>query len=173
MLTFPALRWKQYPKHSAEATQEKCNVHFIFPKWMFSKHTCTRLNTCNDGLVKRRVAKSLESLINKKDTKLAQDSFSVSRVPRWASPLNDDFLTAWRNTSALFTVQPPSFGISFIVLLAGFHFPSDIFKREKNERKKEAAIFMTPLQISQILIMQLQTKAFLMQYLYDAFLERH
>lgn len=142
MLTFQALRWKQYPKHSAEATQEKCNIQFIFPKWMFSKHTCTRLNTCNDGLVKRRVAKSLESLINKKGTKLAKDSFSVSRAPQWASPLNDYFLTAWRNTSALFTGQPPSFGISFIVLLAGFHFPSDIFKREKmRERKKQPSLW--------------------------------
>lgn len=137
------------------------------------QQSCMRLNTYNAWADQTLPSKAYEALINKKGTKLAQDSFSVSGVPRQASPLKDYFLTAWRNTSALFTGQPPPFGILFIVLLAGFHFPSDIFKRKKNERKKEAAIFMTPLQISQILVMRLKTKAFLMQYLYDAFLERH
>lgn len=58
------------------------------------------------------------------------------------------------NTSALFNRQSFSFGILFIVLLTGFYYPPNNFCKKAN--------FMTPVQISQILITRLQIKAILL-----------
>lgn len=111
---------------------------------MFNKQSCMRLNTYNAWAGQTLPSKAYEALINKKGTNLAQDSFSVSGVPRRAAPLKDYFLTALRNTLALFTGQPPPFGILFIVLLAGFHFPSDIFKRKKKWEKERSSHLHDP-----------------------------